>query len=199
MNEAAIKAIIAKYPAAETKSGNIRTSPVRLSYPHLFKPHVGKKFKNAEPRYSVTLLFPKGSDLELLREACRHAAISTWGSKWQSMKVELPFLDQGAENGPDGAGAVMIRCTSTKQIPVVLADGRTPAKETDIYPGAWGLVSLRPYTADYGTKRVTLGLQAVQKIADGERLAGASLADPEDEFVPIDMADSGLVDESAFG
>jgi hypothetical protein len=203
MDKAKIAALLQRFPCVELASGNLRTCPVRLSYPHLFKAHVGKKFAGqAEPKFQATLLFPKGADISTLENAAKATAIEEWGPKWQSLKVKLPFLDQGAE-GPGQAGytpgAALIRCTSSQRPGVKLRD-MADAGEADVYPGVWALVTVRPFASDYGTKRVSLGLQNVMILANDDRLGGGG-ARAEEDFEPIDGLDDidGELEGADFG
>ena len=69
-----------------------------------------------------------------------------------------------------------------------------PAKPSDIYPGCWAIVTLRPYTFDTPKKKgVSFGLQNVMKLCDDERLGGGGVAAADKEFAPID----GLEDVDA--
>lgn len=199
MDNATLARLMKRFPCMELENGNLRTCPVRLSYPHLFAAHVSKKFAaSAAPKFSATLLFPKGADLSVLDNAVKSRAIEEWGSKWPGMKVSLPFLDQGSEAG-DGhvPGAKMIRCTSTEK-PNVKTRSMEDAGAEDVYPGVWALVTVRPFASDYGTKRVSLGLQNVMVIADDERLGGGR-SRAEDDFEPIDGLDDLETGATQFG
>ena len=74
------------------------------------------------------------------------------------------------------------------------------ATESDVYAGVWALVTVRPFASDYGTKRVSLGLQNVMILAADERLGGGG-ARAEDDFEPIDGLDDidGALAEADFG
>jgi hypothetical protein len=196
-NHAAIKKLMERFPMKETATGNIRTCPVRLSYPHLFVPHVSKKFAGTnKPRYEVDILFPRGANISLLEEACAHTAIEAFGPKWKSLKVVLPFKDQGEFSSAGyekGAWMIKPSAPNSTPVPVVLSDAKTPAKPADIYSGVWALVSLRPYSNDWGTKRISLNIESVMKLCDGERLGGR-VVKPENEFEPADMDDAVMAD-----
>ena len=203
MNPATLAALLKRFPCVELASGNLRTCPVRLSYPHLFKAHVNsKKFKDAAPKFSATLLFPKGADVSLLENAAKATAVEEWGPKWQGLKVKMPFLDQGAEGAGQAGytpGATLVRCTSSQR-PGVKVPDMGDATESDVYAGVWALVTVRPFASDYGTKRVSLGLQNVMILAADERLGGGG-ARAEDDFEPIDGLDDidGALAEADFG
>lgn len=196
-----IKIALSRFPVrVNPNTGNIMTCPVRLSYPHLFKPHVPKKYPNADPKYSTTVLFPLGADLSVIRAAVKECGFAAFGQNWNAAKGS-PLMDQGQEQGPGYVpGAFFCRSTSSEAPAVKLRDARTNATPADIYPGVWAIVSLRPFANTYKNS-VQLGLQNVMKFADGEKLAGGSRS-AEADFDPIDADDLPFdvdADASAFG
>lgn len=196
--------LMAAFPAKALENGNYRTCPVRLSYPQLFKPAVGKKFRNdpaAKPKFSVTSLFPKGANLDAIRAAVDAVSMEAFKT---TKKVDMPFKDQGEEEGAGYVpGAVFIRSTADNKPKVKLRrNGElVDASEEDVYPGVWALVTVRPFASDYGTKRVSLGLQNVLIIADDDRLGGGG-SRAEDDFAAIDALDDVFAEAdgaAAFG
>jgi hypothetical protein len=192
-----LKKYMAAYPVKLTETGSLRTCPVRLSYPHLFKPHVPKKYPNAAPKYSATLLFPKGADLSLLISEAKEVGFAEFGKGWNFAKGS-PLMDQGAENSEGyEAGAMFCRSTSDRRPDVKQRDVKTDCTPDDIYPGVWCLVTLRPFANTYKNS-VSLGLGNVIKLCDGERLGGGGIK-AEDEFEPIELDDVQFADASNFG
>lgn len=180
------------YPCVALATGNIRTCPVRLSYPNLFKP--GKPVEEGqEPKFGAALLFPLGADISVLREAVNHAAIEAFGSKAASMRLAKPFRDQSEKAAADGAefngytpGAVFFNCSSKQRPGIVGPDGKPITDPNRVYPGVWALVTVRPFGYDRGVKKgVSLGLQNVQIIADDDRIGGGR-ASAGSEFAPLD-------------
>lgn len=173
------------------KTGNIVTMKCRASFEHVLKP--GKPMARedgslAEPKYSLTLLFPQGADLSLLKKAAQNAAKEKWGDNVPKA-LKTPFRDQG-EKEFDGYvdGAIFINATSTKPPGVVYEDGQTAITDArDFYSGCYCRATLRAYAyGGKGTKYapgVAFGLQNVQKLGDGEPLGGRTR--PEDEFEPV--------------
>ena len=53
----------AKNPCAKLSNGDVRTGPVRLSFPNLLT--LPKTRGDIEPRYGASLLFPPGVDIRL--------------------------------------------------------------------------------------------------------------------------------------
>ncbi len=192
MDPTKLAALMKRFPCKELETGNIRTCPVRLSFPSVFE---RTSFENGEPKYSTVLLFPKGADVKLLIEAAKHTAVEGFGSKAGSMGLHMPFRDQGIKS-LDGyeAGAVFMTVTSKQRPGVLGPNGKPITDEEQIYPGCWALVTVRPFHFDAKMKKgVSFGLQNLQKIADDDSFAGT--VDAEQEFEPLDAS---LTGEDAF-
>lgn len=194
MDAKAIKALLERFPAKPLATGGIRTCPVRLSYPQLFKPQtMTQDDGSTTSKYSAVLLFPKGADLALLHKAAAEAAKERFGAR----KVNMPFRDQGERVLDDGTmpngyvdGATMLNVNANTEYKpgVVLRDGSL-ASPSDIYPGVWALVSLNVYAYDNPKRKgVSFGLRNVMKLMDDERLAGGS-ASADKDFEPVNIDD----------
>ncbi len=184
--------LMARYPCKELQTGNIRTCPVRLSFPSLFEK---RSFEGSEPKYSTVLLFPKGADLTLLREAAKHTAVEQFGNKAAGMNLHNPFRDQGEKSlAGYEQGGVFMTVSSKNRPGIVGPDGKPIYDEEDVYAGCWALVTIRPFGFDAKVKKgVSFGLQNVQKIADDDPFIGGASA--EEEFEPVDAS---LTGEDAF-
>lgn len=203
MNPAHLAKLVKAYPCKELATGNLRTCPVRLSYPNLFKP--GKVLEaGQEPKYSAALLFPLGADVKLLREAAQHVAVEAFGSKASAMRLHMPFRDQaekagGDDDGKSGyvPGAVFFNCSSKQRPGIIGPDGAPISDESRVYPGVWALVTVRPFAFNHGVKKgVSFGLQNVQIIADDDRIGGGRPR-AEAEFEPLDASLSAFDDAGA--
>jgi hypothetical protein len=78
------------------------TPEFRVSFPAVFQP---KAFQGQDPKYSVTMLFDKATDLAPLKKIVRAAASETWGpdpKKWP--KFKHPVFRDGDADKPDVAG-----------------------------------------------------------------------------------------------
>lgn len=190
MDNPAIKTLLGRFPCLKIEAtGNIRTCPVRLSFPNIFKP--GKAMEEGkEPKYGVTLLFPRGANIALLRSAAEATAAEKFGNDWKSRRLTFPFRDQGEKSFAGyEAGCVFLNATSTKRPGVINRDGSQLSDPEALYPGVWALVTLRPFAYDSKLKKgISFGLQNVQKLCDGERLSGG-YSDPSKDFGPIDGLD----------
>jgi hypothetical protein len=171
----------------------------RVSFPHVFKPSDPKP--GFESKYSITMLFPKTTDLKELKRAAMNAVIEEYGpdrNSWPK-KFRWPFRD-GDTDRPDSkgyAGSIFVTATS-KQRPQVV-DGRNKnaaiiEEDGTFYAGCWAKASLIAFTYDKaGNKGVSFSLQNIQKVKDDEKFSGRR--DAHEEF---DSIDDGSDDASNF-
>ena len=182
---------MAKLSAVLKNDTKVVTGLVRLSYAHIFEP---KSINGSDPKYSVSLIIPKSDKpmIKVIEEAIGNAkelGKSKWGGKIPN-GLKLPLRD-GDEDRPDDeayADSYFVNATSNSAPKVV---GTEKDKKTgkaielgsdDVYSGCYARVSVNfyPFNAN-GNKGVACGLLSIQKIEDGEPLAGAASA-PEDDF-----------------
>lgn len=173
-------------------NSNVMTPQFRASFANVFRP--GKAMEaGQEPKYGVMMLFDKTSDLSALKAAAQQAAVDKWGadkSKWPK-NLKSPFRDQGEKEGEAYvAGAVFITATSKQKPGLVDARNQSIIEESEFYSGCYARATVRAFAYDKaGNRGVAFGLQNVQKIKDGEALAGRSRA--EDDFTPLSDAEAG--------
>lgn len=149
-------------------------TPVALaSYPFIFKPTTNQK---NEEQYSITLVFPEGSDLEPLRRAIAKAAADKFGSDKAAKALRSgPFsnplrlvTDEEAEEKGYPKGSFMLRAKS-KIKPGVVTRAKGPNGKplpledgSMLYPGALVRASVRFYGYDNESKGVGCGLSGLQ-------------------------------------
>lgn len=172
-------------------SDNVITQEFRLSFPSLFK---ASRFNAAsEPKFSVTMLFPKDADLTPLKNEAARAVKEQWGDKIPK-GLKTPFRDQGDfDHEGYEPGAIFIRASSKQRPGVVDKNVHSIMDETEIYPGCYARATVRAYAFDVpGNKGVAFGLQNFQKIRDGDPISGRTK--PEDDFSPV--SDGEMAEES---
>lgn len=167
-------------------SENVMTPEFRVSFPNVFRP--GKALQEgAKPKYSLTMLFPKGADLSKLKAAAKGAAVDKWGAdekKWPK-NLRLPFRDQG-EKEFEGyeEGAIFINATSSNKPGLVDSQVQDIIEEHEFYPGCYARATVRAFAYDQaGNRGISFGLQNVQKTKDGEPLGGRTR--PSDDFEAV--------------
>jgi Protein of unknown function (DUF2815) len=199
MTDEWIKAALAKNPCVKLSNGNIRTCPVRLSFPWLFKQ--SKPIPpNTEGKFGATLLFPLGADLSVLKQEAGQCAIDKWGAKMP--KLRSPFLEQDeyVDRYPGYVeGGVMIRATANQKIPTVDQNLSPIVEEEKVYPGVWAIVTVRAFAYDQAVnKGVSFGLQSVMIIADDQNIGGTGSANPQKDFEGVKV-DANLNPSALFG
>lgn len=171
------------------------TGKIRMSYANLFTPRA--MVEGQDPKYSLCVLISK-SDKETVNkinsaiDAAKKAGASLWGGKIPT-NLKTPLRD-GDEERPDQeeyAGHYFLNATSKQKPGVVDKSLNEILDTTEVYSGCYGRVSLNFYAFNQaGNKGIGCGLQNVQKLADGESLAGRTRA--EDDFDAVDDEDDIL-------
>lgn len=187
---------------------NLLSPAVVVSYPHLFKAVPRKKVQPGQanpPKFSASFLFTQAAmdtdETKAILAAVQAAGIEKWGkTAFEAMvnegTFESPFKrDISAKGYPSGFVRYISSDSGENYPPAVVSRFIDPATgklaaitdPKEIYPGAVVRVSLSPRA--YGgpgtgfKPGVKLDLRNVQKIGDGERLAGGS-SDAGDDFGP---------------
>lgn len=203
---------MAKKERMKSEDVQIQTPEFRVSYPSVFKPaELSKKyelvaiFQVAETEKSKAA-GTKVVSIESLKELCRNVAIEKYGvdrAKWPKIGdgvglLKFPFRDGGTEPGHKdkdgyGPGTIFVTLSSKTQKPGIVEsfagpDGVRPAPlaaESDFYAGCYARAVVNAYWWEFAGKfGISLGLQNIQKLRDGERFGGRSNA--ADSFAPID-------------
>jgi hypothetical protein len=196
-----------RFKFEKLKNGNVRTCEVRASYVNLLKP----RDNNGKLKYSMLALIPPGADVSVLKAEIERAGKDKFGDKWEGLKrankVKLPLKDQSDlvdDEGEPRAGAVAgglyFNCAANAdRRPAIIDAAMNPLDDAnEVYSGMYCRVSVRAYAYDVdGSKGVSLGLQAVQKLWDAEALGGSGPVDPNKEFEPVEIED-GQSAESVF-
>lgn len=165
---------------------NVITPAARASFPHLFKPAINKQEPTKDPRYSLSLLFPKDADLSALKASVNAILTEKFGTKEKFPKnLRSPFRDQGEkEFAGYEEGNVFINAWTKSKPGLVGPDLKDLTDETQIYAGCWVRASVKPFYYDTnGNKGVAFMLNNVQKVKDGEPLDGRVRAAEEFEAV----------------
>lgn len=214
MTDEWIKAQWARNPCKMLDNGDIRTGPVRLSYPYLLKPSKPTKDK-PEGGYGAVLLFPPGVDLSVLKAEMQRVAKETWPTAGTpgGPKMFNPIRDQDLDGDGDPGvserkagyekGAMRIGANSNQKVVCVDARMSPIVDEARIYPGVWAICTLRcyPFGKDSKAKKrgPTFGLQAVMIVADDDSIGGAGAANPNEAFAGVSIDPGDINADAAFG
>jgi len=176
----------------------VTTGKVRFSYCHLWSPSaVGE---GDDPKYSVAIIIPKEDTASIKKikaaiEAAKQLGIpNKWGGKLPpASKLKTPLRD-GDEEKPDDHNyedSYFINCSSKQKPGIVDENVEEILDQSQVYSGCYGRVSINfyPFNAQ-GNKGIAAGLNNVQKLEDGDALAGGSTA--EDDFGGDNLYDDML-------
>ena len=175
----------------------VTTGKARLSYANLFTPKAAKG--SDKLKYSVSVLIPK-SDKETLARINKAIAYAKeqgksakWGGKIPAKLVEpLHDGDIDREDDPVYKNSYYFNAKSDRP-PIVIDRMKNEILDPlEVYSGCYGRVNVSFYAYNFeGNKGVAVGLNAVQKVADGEPL-GVGSVDVDSAFGDID--EDGMFD-----
>ena len=177
-------------------STKVITGKVRFSYANVWEP---KSVNGSDPKYSVSLIIPKSDKKTLDKiktaiEAAKQEGASKLGKKIPA-NLKTPLRD-GDEDRPDDeayANSYFINANSHTKPGIVDKNVEPILDQSEFYSGCYGRASLVFYAYNVnGNKGIAAGLQNLQKLKDGEALAGKSK--PEDDFDAWEDDDSGFLD-----
>jgi len=170
----------------ETNSTKVITGKVRFCYANVFEPTAMQE--GGDKKYNVAVLIPKKdkATIEKINKAIENAiqaGIDKVGKNGKPVaNLKMPLRD-GDEERPDDAafaGCYFVNCTSQRKPGVVDADLNPIMEKEDFYSGCYGRVSINFYAFNVsGNKGVAAGLNNLQKLEEGERLAGGSSAEED--------------------
>lgn len=175
----------------ETKSPTkVVTGLVRLSYFNGWKPTSVED--GGDKKYNTAALIRKDdketiAKIESAINFLKDEAKKKYSGKLPA-KFKLPLRD-GDEEKPDDdsyAGCLFLNASSKNKPGIVGMERDSAGKlkeitdESQVYSGAYARLSLNFYLFDKkGNKGIGVGLNNVQKVKDGEPLAGSSNADDD--------------------
>lgn len=180
---------------------SITINDVRMSYTHLFKPHL--KPRQQEAKFSVTVLVPKSNvhAKSLIDQAVAQAIEAGVTAKWNNVRPPQPALcvydgdgprpSDGAPFGEECRGCWVFTATSKADRPPFVVDNMVQPiiDPTQVYSGMWGNVNVNFFAyLNNGKKGIGCALNGVQKIRDGEPLSGHVTA--QEAFQPVTVAAS---------
>lgn len=151
---------------------SVLTGKVRLSFPNLVTP---RAFEGGPAKYTAAFIFPQGHDLAALKEAIRRAAEAKWGQNIPpNLRIPIRSAAEKADKAGYEDGQFFVNTTGNEP-PQLVGPDNTPVGEQKalqmFYAGCWVNAYLRAFAYDQrGNKGVSLGLNAVQWLSDGDRL-----------------------------
>jgi hypothetical protein len=180
-----------------------------LSFPHVFKETASTNDKG-ETVYDCQFIIPKGQreDVRAILLAVKKVGEAKWGANWKKVRAPLRDGDKEAdeltedgstkgEKYPERSGCYFLNARSTKPVGVYDRQ-RNPILDHDaVYAGCKVKVAVTFYPySNSGNHGIGVGLNGIQKIADGEPIGGGGKPPVESMFDMLDDdEDLGLEDE----
>lgn len=158
----------------------ITTNKVRASYVNIFQPRVPEN--GGDPKYSVTLLIPKTDTATInaifseIEKAKQDGAQKAFNGNIPPM-CRIPIYDgdgyrpSGEPFGEECKGCMVMTASAKIQPSIVGLDMQNIINPAEVYSGCYirANINFFAYNSN-GNKGIGCGLNAVQKIEDGEPL-----------------------------
>lgn len=167
-------------------STKVVTGKVRFCYANVFEPTCMNEGET--PKYNICVLIPK-SDTKTVTaikkaiEAAKVAGKSKLADKNGKIPatIKVPLRDGDEERSDDSAfeGMYFINANTTRKPAIVDRDLNPIMDKEEFYSGCYGRASINFYAFNVQSKGIAAGLQNLQKLEDGEQLAGGSTADED--------------------
>lgn len=166
------------------------TGKVRFSYANVFTPKAINE--GGKEKYSVSLIIPKSDKKTLgkIEEAIKTAleeGKAKFGGKIPS-NYKNPLRDGDAEREDDEnyKGCMFVNANSDNAPGIIDENKDEIMDKSEFYSGCYGRASINFYAFNMnGNKGVACGLNNLQKLEDGVRLAGGG-ASAEEDFADDD-------------
>lgn len=167
-------------------STKVITGKVRFSYANVFEPTAMQDGQT--PKYNVSIIISKSDTktVEAIKkaiEAAKEAGKSKIADKNGKIPVNLKTpLRDGDEERPDDPAyknSYFINANSERKPGIVDRDLNPIMSRDDFYSGCYGRASINFYAFYVNSKGIACGLNNLQKLEDGERLAGGSSAEED--------------------
>lgn len=165
---------------AQSTKVKIVTGKVRFSYANVFTPVASEEGKT--PKYSVSIIIPKSDKETVEKIKAAYEEVKAGASAFFGGTVPKGLkggLRDGDEEKDDAAyaNAYFVNANSVQRPGLVDSDMNAIISPEDFYSGCYGRASLTfyPYNQQ-GSKGIAVGLNNLQKMADGDKLGGGSSA-----------------------
>lgn len=184
----------------QVNSTKVVTGKVRFCYVNVFEPTAMNE--GDTPKYNICVLIPKSDTktvekiknaIEVAKQAGKAKLANKNGQLPADAALKLPLRDGDVERADDPAfkNCYFINANSTRKPSIVDRDLNPIMEKEEFYSGCYGRASINFYAFNVSSKGVAAGLNNLQKLEDGEMLAGGSTA--EEDFGGDNAFDDELI------
>lgn len=197
----------------KAKKVDLTTGIGTLSFPHLFR-ETASTNDRGETVYDLQFIISKSQrdDVRAILRAIKEVGESKWGANWKKVRTPLrdgdaeadELTEDGSTKGekyPERLGCYFFNARSTKPVGAYDRQRNPIHNPDDLYGGCKVKVAVTfyPYSTS-GNHGIGVGLNGVQKIADGEAFGGGrpsveSMFDLLDDEDDLDLDDDLDADE----
>lgn len=170
----------------QVNSTKVVTGKVRFCYVNVFEPTAMNE--GDTPKYNICVLIPKSDTATLDKikkaiEAAKEAGKAKLADKNGRIpaNLKLPLRDGDEERPDDPAfeGHYFVNANSMRQPSIVDRSLNPIMSRDEFYSGCYGRASINFYAFNVSSKGIAAGLNNLQKLEDGEMLAGGSTAEED--------------------
>lgn len=167
-------------------STKVVTGKVRFCYANVFEPTALNE--GDTPKYNICILIPKSDTktLDAVKKAIEAAKIAGKakiadknGKIPSTLKTPLRDGDEERSDDPAFEGMYFLNANSTRRPSIVDKSLNPIMEKEEFYSGCYGRASVNFYAFNVQSKGIACGLNNLQKLEDGEPLAGGSTAEED--------------------
>lgn len=170
----------------QVNSTKVVTGKVRFCYVNVFEPTAMNE--GDTPKYNICILIKKDDKATIDKinkaiEAAKQAGKAKLADKNGKIpsNLKLPLRDGDDERADDPAfeNCYFINANSNRKPSIVDRDLNPIMEKEEFYSGCYGRASINFYAFNVSSKGIAAGLNNLQKLEDGEMLAGGSTAEED--------------------
>ena len=170
----------------QVNSTKVVTGKVRFCYVNVFEPTTMNE--SDTPKYNICVLIPKSDTttidkikkaIEAAKEAGKAKLADKNGRIPANLKLPLRDGDEERPDDPAFEDHYFINTNSMRQPSIVDRSLNPIMSRDEFYSGCYGRASINFYAFNVQSKGIAAGLNNLQKLEDGEMLAGGSTAEED--------------------
>lgn len=170
----------------QVNSTKVVTGKVRFCYANVFEPTAMNE--GDTPKYNICVLIPKSDTatidkikkaIEAAKEAGKAKLADKNGRIPANLKLPLRDGDEERPDDPAFEDHYFINANSMRQPSIVDRSLNPIMSRDEFYSGCYGRASINFYAFNVSSKGIAAGLNNLQKLEDGEMLAGGSTAEED--------------------